>query len=445
MSEVTKNCEITVSVNFSMSIGDYKVLYLCYLPMIGSDGMTLYEYLLTIGSLSQPFCFGEDIFSFTGMNSSSLNVARKRLEGIGLLSTFHKGNEDDANEAFFFKVVPPLSAKKFFNDSILTSLLTSYIGYKRFENVKNIFIKGEKISKDFKEETAKLGNVFDLAGLSFEQNEEDTGKIEDKRGKTTIDSFDEDAFKKELAKNGIPFSSIENDYSTIKSTLYFYGLSIEDTVKFILQATTSDNVFLKDKFVRLCKDRSSFLTDSFNDETSYPTYFGSSKNAEVFKQQDQYPTPTYVCARLNMSKLPDSILSDLQTFQDDFNFPRGVVNNIIDYCLLKNNNQLPALAYLEKVAMSVKGSNPKDAYGCSIILKEQNKKFKKKREKKIAYQTGMLDKINSYDNQEGNNIVKDDEDSNKDSNKIEEDNSENDNVELSEEEKEFAKKLLEGM
>ena len=42
MSEVTKNCEITVSVNFSMSIGDYKVLYLCYLPMIGSDGMTLY-------------------------------------------------------------------------------------------------------------------------------------------------------------------------------------------------------------------------------------------------------------------------------------------------------------------------------------------------------------------------------------------------------------------
>ena len=147
-----------------------------------------------------------------------------------------------------------------------------------------------------------------------------------------------------------------------------------------------------------------------------------------------------------MSKLPDSILSDLQTFQDDFNFPRGVVNNIIDYCLLKNNNQLPALAYLEKVAMSVKGSNPKDAYGCSIILKEQNKKFKKKREKKIAYQTGMLDKINSYDNQEGNNIVKDDEDSNKDSNKIEEDNSKNDdNVELSEEEEEFAKKLLEGM
>lgn len=111
----------------------------------------------------------------------------------------------------------------------------------------------------------------------------------------------------------------------------------------------------------------------------------------------------------------------------------------------ENNNQLPALAYLEKVAMSVKGSNPKDAYGCSIILKEQNKKFKKKREKKIAYQTGMLDKINSYDNQEENNIVKDDEDSNKDSNKIEEDNSENDNVELSKEDEEFAKKLLEGM
>lgn len=112
----------------------------------------------------------------------------------------------------------------------------------------------------------------------------------------------------------------------------------------------------------------------------------------------------------------------------------------------ENNNQLPALAYLEKVAMSVKGSNPKDAYGCSIILKEQNKKFKKKREKKIAYQTGMLDKINSYDNQEENNIVKDDEDSNKeDSNKIKEDNSENDNVELSKEDEEFAKKLLEGM
>ena len=58
----------------------------------------------------------------------------------------------------------------------------------------------------------------------------------------------------------------------------------------------------------------------------------------------------------------------------------------------------------------------------------------------------MLDKINSYDNRDGNNIVKDDEDSNKeDSNKIEEDNSENDNVELSKEAEEFAKKLLEDM
>ena len=58
----------------------------------------------------------------------------------------------------------------------------------------------------------------------------------------------------------------------------------------------------------------------------------------------------------------------------------------------------------------------------------------------------MLDKINSYDIQEGNNIVKDDEDSNKeDSNKIEEDNSENNNVELSKEDEEFAKKLLEDM
>lgn len=142
-----------------------------------------------------------------------------------------------------------------------------------------------------------------------------------------------------------------------------------------------------------------------------------------------------------MSKLPDSILSDLQTFQDDFNFPRGVVNNIIDYCLLKNNNQLPALAYLEKVAMSVKGSNPKDAYGCSIILKEQNKKFKKKREKKIAYQTGMLDKINSYDNQVQSDVTEEDEKLNK----VVTDNSENDNVELSKEAEEFAKKLLEDM
>ena len=53
----------------------------------------------------------------------------------------------------------------------------------------------------------------------------------------------------------------------------------------------------------------------------------------------------------------------------------------------------------------------------------------------------MLDKINSYDNQVQSDVTEEDEKLNK----VVTDNSENDNVELSKEAEEFAKKLLEGM
>lgn len=398
MVEIEKESALTVSVNFSMSDNDYKVLYTCYLPIVGSDGIALYGYLLSVGQSNLPFIFGEDLYSFTGLNEATATIARKRLEAACLLETYNKVGLKEDSSSFVLKLFPPLSPKKFFSDLALTKVLEILIGSKKLDELKRSYIKGENIDDQYTNVSASFGSIFDIKKLDISSNDS-PDKLEDKSGKHTASNIDLATLKKAMKEGQISSKYLKNDLPNILSTINFYDIDVKEAVNLIERCLNSDNIFVLDKFTQLCRDRCRFASDAFADDSSDPTYKGNMRNAEIFEAQDKLSIPQFVSARLNLSSVPEPVLDDLYKLQNEFGFSNGVVNNIVDFCLLKNGS-LPNLKYMERVSMTVATKKPKTAYECSIILKNENKKFKKNVDKKIAYETGLTTKIKNIVNAE---------------------------------------------
>lgn len=390
MRDIEKDCPITVSLNFSMSESDYNVLHTCYLPLVGTDGIALYGFLLAVGRSDSPFIFGQDIFEFTGLNEATATLARKRLEASCLIETYASESKGEEKTAFAIKLFPPLSPKKYFNDKVFLSILATYVGEKKLDELKRRFLKGENISDDFLNVSASFGSVFDVKNLSM-RTDKPTEGLEEKKGKMAGSNIDLRRLKKVLKDYQIPFNSIKGNIDDILSVINFYGLDETSAAKLIGDCTNSDNLFLYDKFVDLCKASCKFMSDSYaGDENNAPVYRGSNMDDEYFRLQDKLTIPQFLAARLNIPKVPDPVLDDLLKLKQKYGFSNGVVNNIVDYCLLCNDEILPNFNYYERVAASILADHPKSAYECCILLKKQHRRFKKKVSKKIAYDNGAI-------------------------------------------------------
>lgn len=391
MSEILRESSITIKKNFSLSFGDFKVISFCYVPIVGTDALGLYNFLIAKGDATSPFCFGEELFNYTGLNEATCDLARRKLEAVGLLETYHKGNGEDT-DSFFLEVIPPLSAKKFFSDPALSSLLIDVIGYKNHAELQRIFVNHEKVDSSFDKETVPLGAMFNLEkeDLSL-YTDKNVDEMEEKKGKLSGSGFDLDKLKAELSKSGIPYKSIESSIDDIKSCASFFSLGYEDIAALISSSTNSENIFSYKIFLSLCHAKCRFLTDSFTSDSVDETIAQGAK-ATWFKHQDETSIPAFFCERLGISKAPDKTLDDLMALQKDFGFSNGVVNNIIDYCYLINHGEFPSIVYLQKIALSVAGKNPRNAYECSVFLVEQNKKIKKSFTKKKMQAAGIKNK-----------------------------------------------------
>lgn len=389
MSDILEHSSVVISKNFSLSFGDFKILSFCYLPLVGSEALGLYDFFLSYGDGSSPFLFGKDCFIYTGLTIATLNQAKKKLEAVGLLETYHKGSDDEEDDSFLVQVLPPLSPKKFFDDKILSALLENKIGFKAFGNIQALFIRGEKIDSSFKKESAAIGAMFPINDLDLSTNNIEQVGLEDKNGKKTSSAFNEKEFKKELQGLEIPFRSIANDIEEIYSCSSFYNLTAKDAANMVQNSTNSNNIFYKDKFLTLCHDRCHFLYDAYDQDDEYTPLVGENFSTAKYKEQDETNPLEFLARKLHLKYVPDDTQDSLRKFRDEFNFPDGVVNNIIDYCIMKNEGSLPPLAYWEKVALTIVGKKPKNAYECSLYLESKQKEFKRKRDKKIARDTGI--------------------------------------------------------
>lgn len=157
--EVQPKSIFQATIAYPLSDQEQTVLTLLYQPLIGAKAFSLYLTLLsevTETGVSESL-FHAELITMLDMSIKEIQTARKKLEGIGLLGTFVK-EDNELGTYFLYRLNHPETAERFFKDEVLSLTLLNSVGQRKmdklFERFKPKFISltgFEDISASFKD------------------------------------------------------------------------------------------------------------------------------------------------------------------------------------------------------------------------------------------------------------------------------------------------------
>ena len=144
-----------------------KELNLLYLPLLGNDAISLYQFLgtkmLSDKNLSKNYLH-YDILDNLGLSNHKFMVARKKLEAMGLIQSFYIDNAGVGQ--FVYKIKEALDFTTFFNTPVLAQLLENTLGSSEYKEIVNYYSFDKVSFRSFEEITAKFSDVFHLENLN---------------------------------------------------------------------------------------------------------------------------------------------------------------------------------------------------------------------------------------------------------------------------------------
>ena len=144
-----------------------KELSLLYLPLLGNDAVSLYNFLgnkmLSDKNLSKNYLH-YDILDNLSLSNHKFIVARKKLEAMGLLQTFYIDNNGVGQ--FVYKIKQALSFSDFFNTPVLAQLLENTLGAAEYKELSNYYSLDKVSFRSFEDITSKFSDVFRLENLN---------------------------------------------------------------------------------------------------------------------------------------------------------------------------------------------------------------------------------------------------------------------------------------
>lgn len=140
-------------IPFPLSSYERKLVTLLYQPLIGPEPISLYFQLWAEGEDREEVNYSHyHLMNSLGMSIHAIFKARIALEAIGLIRTYKK--EDDQFRYFAYDVMPPLEARRFFDDPLLSMFLFSKIGEKTYRSLRQRFLP-RGVSKEGMEEVSR--------------------------------------------------------------------------------------------------------------------------------------------------------------------------------------------------------------------------------------------------------------------------------------------------
>ena len=158
---------------------DRRVLTLLYQPLIGAGAYSLYMTLWS--ALEQQdrivtTMTHHNLLLMVGWNLKKVLEERRKLEGIGLLKTYLK--EEDEPRHFTYELQAPLTPDRFFNDGVLNIYLFNRLGRNRYIDLRKYFTVEKSDLTNYSDITASFNEVYDslhpseMASASHDEEEE---------------------------------------------------------------------------------------------------------------------------------------------------------------------------------------------------------------------------------------------------------------------------------
>ena len=321
-----------------------------YQPLIFSDGVYLYEFLVHEFKGNELKGKISDLVVLSGLSFERFLVAKKSLESVNLISTYTKKGSD----LYYFVLNDALPAKDFLNHIVLSGLLKGTIGNERFEKLvkkysHNIDLNG------FEDVSAAISDSYQL---NFEY---DGTNIDGLVGRTKVhlkeDFSSAKLFKLLSKKYGILSSSFtKEEIAKIEHIAMLFGFNEEIMAQIVSSSFTLMNEygskFDEEKAKKLAeiqiKSRPKTVKRS-NEKTELHSESDVAKQISYFESMSPF---VFLKSKQNDIDVSQADAKIIDMLSYDFGFSNGMINALISYVLEVKDGELNK-KYIEKIAATL--------------------------------------------------------------------------------------------
>jgi replication initiation and membrane attachment protein len=353
---------------------DRKVLTFLYQPLIGpaclSLYMTLWAELEENRIWSQPVTH-HNLMTIMDMNLKDIYHARQKLEGMGLLKTYVKNEEE--GRSFIYELQPPLTPEQFFLDGMLNVYLYRKVGKNQFLRLKRFFSdKSVESEPGYEEITKAFQDVFlSVPPQALIHNEDSAADLKAEEGNVFIGreeaskiQIDPAEFNFDLLLGGLQESLIPKKAFTskvkeaISNLAFLYGIDALMMKNIVLGAINAENEIDIDELRKAARDWYQFEhQDQLPALLDRTQPFQHKAGIEKPKTQEEElvvylekTSPRQLLIDLTGGAEPSK--GDLQIVEEVMFKQKllpGVVNVLVQYVMLKTDMKLTK-GYIEKIA-----------------------------------------------------------------------------------------------
>lgn len=364
---------------------DRKLISMLYQPIIGSMATSLYYTLwadLDRTELMSLEYTHHHLMTSLRTKLDVINMARKKLEAVGLLKTFLK--KENVNN-FVYELYSPISAHEFFNHPILNIVLYNNVGKKEYEKLLEYFKVPRIMLGSYEEITSSFDSVFEsVSGTTYDNLNEDIRV--NKTGEIQVDkAFDFDLLISSVPSGVITNKTFSKEVRELITNLSFvYNMDCLEMKSSILNSIKENGLIDKNLLRKNVRNYYKYQNENKLPSLVYksqPEYLKNPVGADdkrakmiyVFENTSPYK---FLKGRSNGAKPSARDLSLLESLLNDFKLNPGVVNVLIDYVLKINNKKLTR-SFLETIAAQWKRLNIETVEEAMKTAEKEHKKMNK--------------------------------------------------------------------
>lgn len=336
-------------------------LNLLYLPLIGSDAVKLYQFLGTkiLGdrNLSKNFLH-YDIFDNLSLDSRKFTSSRKKLEALGLLSTYYIDN--DGVGQYVYKLKDALTFNEFFENAMLSQLLENTIGSSQYTEIKETFSNNKVSFNSFQDLTATFSDVYNLENVN--NNYLNTQVFDSEKGANLDEYYFDFSKLSYFLANSYIVDILDNKKTKedILGLAHLYKVTPQDMARAIENSLDVENGgsvlninklkdYLVQLFVNVRKQNiptlDKMITRKIEEDSVELT-----EQDKFIKATDNTNYIDYLNKKMNLiiSTVDAEAINKLQK---KYNFPTGVLNILLEYSIkMSNSPGIPSFNYMDKIA-----------------------------------------------------------------------------------------------
>ena len=360
---VTSDDSYVVTLASILGGADRTVLVMLYQPLCGYGAISLY---LNLWAQAEHYRKGsafsfDNLTKMMGCSLDEFETFKNRLEGIGLLKTYL--NEE--LRSFKYELYAPLTPKDFFTHELLGTLFKQVMNKKGYERVKASFEVEKNDYDNYADITHRFSDVYnvDLNDISTLKDVMNSGaNLVEKNNNEIESNFSLQIFLAALNEKKIKKSLITTNFvELLKSMASLYNLDeceLCEIVNTSIEGVGNKAVINFDTFRSKCYSYKKIpVADKQETKVVTDKRFGMSKKAEMLKELDPFE---FLKIKQNNQ---DASFQDIKLLEDLAYVSKlnpEVINVLIDYVMLKQDNKLP-YNYVMKVASSLANAGVKTA------------------------------------------------------------------------------------